>query len=292
MTDRSDQELIFPGAIIGLHGVKTDIFSFAIFPLIEPRSKWFIDIGASNGVDYDPTYCLSKDKWSGISFEATEDKYKELCKLHSGIIKINDFVTPDNIIKHLQENNVPKNIDAVSIDIDGYDYFVIKELLENGYEATCFCVECNTIFPPGINFTVLYKEKYFWNVSHFLGCSFSLYDKLFKKYGYEPVIYDWENAYYVKKENRSKFSIKDNSLMKLWKDGYWNRLDRQVVGVEGGFEWNLDFEITDLSNEEQLKFIRIHPHFRRRVENEEYVLFYDDQLNVLDKNKKLLGLGD
>ncbi len=267
--------------------VRTDVFVKQIFDKIEPANRIFINIGASNGVDYDPTYGLTNDNWSGILFEASEDKYGALCRhLPKYLIKIKECVTPDNIIPLLEKNNVPKNVGAVSIDIDGYDYFVIKSLLENGYLADSFCVECNTIFPPGINWTVLYKPGLFWSGnSHFLGCSFSLYDKLFKKYGYEVVFYDWENAYYIKKEQFSKFNITDNSLMTMWNNGYWKRPDR---GLPGGFDWNNDFNIANLAPNLQLHFIRNHAHIREHKENIEFVLFHDNEHN--NKYKELLGL--
>jgi hypothetical protein len=270
-----------------LINVRTDVFVKEIFDKIEPENKIFIDVGASNGIDYDPTYGLTLDNWSGILFEASEDKHNAMCRhLPNYLIKIKEIVTPDNIIPLLEKNNVPKNVGAISIDIDGYDYFVIKALLENGYLADSFCVECNTIFPPGINWTVLYKPGLFWaGNTHFLGCSFSLYDKLFKKYGYEVVFYDWENAYYVKKECFSKFNVVDNSLATMWNNGYWKRPDR---GLPGGFDWNNDFKIADLAPNLQLHFIRNHGHIRTHKENSEFILFHDTEYN--DKHKELLGL--
>lgn len=267
--------------------VRSDLFD-KIFQLIKPINKFFINIGASNGIDFDPTYGLTQQGYSGILFEASKDKYDGLCKHlpRQNLIKINDFVTPHNIVQYLKENNVPHDVDAVSIDIDGYDYFIIKELLENQYLPQCFCVECNTIFPPGINWTLLYKKDYFWSGNtHFLGCSLSLYDKLMKKYGYEIVHYDWENAYYIKREFIEAFKIKDNSLITMWNGGYWNRPDR---GFVGGFEWNNDFMIANLEPRLQLHFIRNHTHIRCHKENDEFLLFHDNEFNNLDINKKII----
>jgi hypothetical protein len=279
--------------MVQLVPVKTNVFNSLIFSRVKPKHKFFIDVGCSDGISFDPTFGINNDmKFSGIFFEADKNKYNKLCNNfpRNDLIKVNDLVTPNNIINHLEKNNVPKDIDAVSIDIDGYDYFIIKTLLENGYLAQSFCVECNTIFPPGINWTLLYKEGYFWSGNtHFLGCSLSLYDKLMKKFGYEIIHYDWENAYYVKRELYTQFfNFKENSLQTAWEKGYWKRPDR---GLPGGFEWNDDFVIANLDPRLQLHFVRNHSHIRTHKENEEFYLFHDNEFDSLDENKKkVLGL--
>jgi len=268
--------------------VNTNVFT-EIFKKIENPIKFFVDIGASDGISYDPTYCLSKNKWNGISFEASNEKFGALyANLHDGVTKINECVTPDNIVEFLENENAPKDMGAFSIDIDSYDYFVLRKLLENGYSFQSLCVECNTIFPPGINWTVLYKhaKQYWTGNSHFLGCSLSLYDKLLKKYGYEIVCYDWENAYYVKKEYFNSFNISDNSLGHMWHYGYWGRPGR---GDPDFFNWNDDFRIASLAPHLQLHFIRNHIHIRIHKENVDFLLFHDTEYN--DKHTELLGLG-
>ncbi len=274
---------------LGEEHVSTKVFT-EIFKKINSQSNFFIDIGASDGIAYDPTHCLSRTGWNGISFEASAEKYDALClNLHSGIIKVNTLVTPENIIELLKENRVHKKLGAFSVDIDGYDYFVLQKILEAGYSFSSICVECNTIFPPGINWTVLYKEGYFWSGNtHFLGCSLSLYDKLMKKYGYEIIHYDWENAYYVQKQDFNKFGVIDNSLLRMWSEGYWNRTKR---GYGDYFSWNNDFWITGLAPHLQLHFIRNHKHIKVHKENEDFLLFHDNEyVNEKQKYDELLEL--
>jgi hypothetical protein len=274
-----------------LNFVRTDLFLKILNKFDHKVVDQFVDIGASNGIDYDPTHCLNAQKWSGLSFELSREKFAELSRnLNQRAIPINLKVTPSNIIEYMKNANIDKNFGALSIDIDGYDFFIIKSILENGFRPEMICVECNTIFPPGIIWTVLYKENYFWEGStHFLGCSISTYDRLMKKFGYTIVCYDWENAYYVKNENASKFIDEPElaGINRFWITGYFLRPDR---GVPGGFEWNSDFEpILDKIDdpEFQVLYTKRHPHFRSKIENEDYVCYHeafekDVPQNVLD----------
>lgn len=52
------------------------------------------------------------------------------------------FVTPNNIIELFEKNKVD-NIDILTIDIDSYDYFIAKKILENSYMPKLLILEYN-----------------------------------------------------------------------------------------------------------------------------------------------------
>ena len=62
------------------------------------------------------------------------------------------FVKPENIVdlfdKILAKEGINhNNIDILTIDIDSYDYYIVKELLEHEYKPRLFIVEYNPNLP-------------------------------------------------------------------------------------------------------------------------------------------------
>ena len=54
----------------------------------------------------------------------------------------NYFITKENLIKIINK----KNIGCISIDIDGNDYWIVKEILNNKILPEIFVVEYNASF--------------------------------------------------------------------------------------------------------------------------------------------------
>ena len=95
-------------------------------------SKFFVEIG----VEFSEfnSMQLIKNGWSGIIIEARSEECKNLRTCidyffpDNEIIILNNFVTKDNLNQILTLNANNKIIDFLSIDIDGIDYYVLKNL--------------------------------------------------------------------------------------------------------------------------------------------------------------------
>ncbi len=90
-------------------------------------------------------------------------------------------------------------IQEADIDIDGYDYFVLDELLSS-FRPAIICAEINEVIPPPIKFTVKLHPSYVWGENHFLGQSICQLSLLCKKYDYILVELHYNNAFLVPKE--------------------------------------------------------------------------------------------
>jgi FkbM family methyltransferase len=134
-----------------------ELFSFK-------KDGFFIDLGAYDGIQTSNTYFLEKElNWKGICVEANENifkllqanrtseniygavtNYNGLCyfrddKIVNTGIPVNCF-TLKNI---LDSYSTPKQIDYLSIDIEGNEYTVFKDFNFNEYEIKCMTVEHN-----------------------------------------------------------------------------------------------------------------------------------------------------
>ena len=128
------------------------------------KNGYFIELGAYDGIQTSNTYYMEKNLgWEGLCVEANPRVYESLIKnLTSKNINValNDYVgecfftndkitttgirvscnTLDNILK---ENNCPKDIDYLSIDIEGYEYIVLKDFNFKEWNIGLMTVEHN-----------------------------------------------------------------------------------------------------------------------------------------------------
>ena len=122
------------------------------------------------------------------------------------------WVTRENIYNIYMEGCIrigAKNVDLVSLDLDGNDLYFCEELLENGVKPSLFIVEYNAKFPPPIKFSIDYDPKHTWLCDDYQGASLSSFTELFKKFGYFLVCCNaatGSNAFFVRTEFNEKFS--------------------------------------------------------------------------------------
>ncbi|MFT2008808.1 hypothetical protein ACMA1I_09055 [Pontibacter sp. 13R65] len=218
------------------------------------HKKIAVDIAAHDGVFMSNTYKLYKAGYSGLAVECDDVKFSSLASSYKKFGRVSlskTLVYPDNVIKLLEGNEIPYDFGFLSFDIDGYDYFVLNELLKK-YRPTLICAEINEKIPYPIKFTVRYDRNYMWEVNHFFGQSIGQLYTLCEKYDYDLVELYYNNVFLVPKE-------KNLSLTKLnpeeaYLNGYVNKSDRKKK-----FPYNKDVDVMlEMEPEEALKFLNIY----------------------------------
>ena len=126
------------------------------------------------------------------------------------------FVKPENIVdlfdKILAKEGINhNNIDILTIDIDSYDYYIVKELLEHEYKPRLFIVEYNPNLP--IDQALSYPNVEALSQSNnrkVYGASYLAMDNLIEKFGYELVhISGFCNLFYIRNEYSGLFTKPD-----------------------------------------------------------------------------------
>ena len=207
--------------------------------LLELPTKFFVDIGASNDPNESQSELLLRNGWSGLMFECNPDKFIPLTeRMREYPVKvISQKVTPDNIIQLLQDEDVPNDF-YLSLDIDGYDFYVLSKIL-TVYKPQLIISEINEKIPPPIKFTVNYDPEYWWDVSHFYGYSLAMLEDI---KGYKVESLDFNNVIMTP-------GVQEVPYADLYQNGYWN-----MAG--GRPAYNEDFDpIYTMSSEDQIKFI-------------------------------------
>jgi len=108
--------------------------------LIKNNKPYFVDIGCWEPITLNNTFYLEKNGWDGISLDIT-DLTTEWSIRKSKFVKANaleiDYATLFN------ENNAPKVIDYLTIDIEGNGdrFLTLKKVLESDREFKIITIE-------------------------------------------------------------------------------------------------------------------------------------------------------
>jgi hypothetical protein len=217
---------------------------------IQLRHRFAVDIGAGDGETMSNSYSLFKSGWEGIAAEWDGLRFAKLAYRYSGFPGarlIRARVTPDNVLDLLAASGAPKEFGFLNLDIDGYDHYVLENLL-GAYRPSLICAEINEKIPPPLKFAVQWNPGHAWAQDHFFGQSLSMLDDLAKRRGYALVGLEYNNAFLIPRELNP---VPILSAAEAYRKGYADRPDRLQR-----LPWNWDMEpLLSLSKEEAIAFL-------------------------------------
>lgn len=173
------------------------------------RNRYFIEIGASDGLENNTSWLALASKYSGLMIEgdpatAAWGKYL-VCPHNYGVEYVSMFVN-SKTIPQLTALAVHQDPDVFSLDIDSIDYYIAKTVLEAGFHPKIFVVEYNSAFGPEKSLTVKYSDDFRVNNDYgksiYYGSSLAAWRKLFTDFGYRFVTVDLRgiNAFFIAPE--------------------------------------------------------------------------------------------
>ncbi len=176
-----------------------------IFNRIGTTNKFFVEFGVGNGLENNSAYLLVKG-WQGYWIEGSErfcksirQSFKDLIANQQLTLK-NTFITAANIEDLFREGNVPTELDLLSIDIDGNDYWVWQAI--TNYRPRVVIVEYNAIYPPESSWVMQYNPSHQWKYNSHVGSSLKALEKLGHQQGYKLVgcSFSGVNAFFVRED--------------------------------------------------------------------------------------------
>lgn len=175
------------------------------------KKKIFLEIGTEDYRESNTRFLLIKKNWSGHLIESEIEHTKNIKKQSiywKYDLNVHNYqVNQKNINKIIKIINL-RSIGLLSLDIDGIDYWIWKEI--NELKPIIFVCEFNSTFGTKSEITVPYKKNFNRTKFHYsnlaFGGSISAFINLSKKKGYEFVGTNSNgvNAYFIKK-NYYKF---------------------------------------------------------------------------------------
>ena len=244
-----------------------DEFSELIESESKDTEKWFIDIGAGDGVDASNTFNLVQNKYKGHMLEVDDSKFAKLATIYQDFPDVQLYktkITPNNVVDLLSSFNLPNKVDVLNLDIDSYDFEVLEKILPK-FKFKFLILEINPLFPKSIDFSVTYDEAFEWESNQFQGASLSMFYKLLKKHNYSCVHIngafllaldsDSLNSKVLEKniselEETLKSSLKNNDP-KDWDNIYklfWSSSDEEIISHSNELFKNYNNYIIKKSN--------------------------------------------
>jgi hypothetical protein len=203
-----------------------------IFDILKIDKLNFIEIG----FDYYQNNSLAVLKRcnKGLFIDGDNKKViilKNVLKLFYPATKItvqNALVDIDNINQIKEQNfNNQEEIDFLSIDVDGIDYYLLKEI---NFKPKLICIEYNFWFGKDLSCAVPYKKNYsIDSLSNYVGASLKAITELANSKGYHLIALDSAcvNAFFIRDDLKHNFEILN--LEKSFK--YPLKFDKEFIAV-------------------------------------------------------------
>ncbi|CAN1556479.1 hypothetical protein MCERE19_02408 [Spirosomataceae bacterium] len=178
------------------------------------KNTFFIEFGVENYLESNTRFLLINNNWSGLVIDGDKSNVdfikKDNIYWRHRLLAVQSFITKDNINNILCENI--KNIDNIgllSIDIDGNDYWIWKEI--DFISPIIIIAEFNNLFGNERAVTIPYDENFTRKESHYshlyFGCSLPALYLLAEEKGYDFVGVNntCMNAFFIRKDFSEPF---------------------------------------------------------------------------------------
>lgn len=161
-----------------------------LFDEIGFRNRWFLEFGFG-AVQCNSLRLMLKEGFSGLVMDGSDENvaFFNHAAQKLGIDRakaVQAFITLDNLESLIIDNGVPREIDLLSLDVDGNDYWFWEAL--EFVSPRIVCIEYNAGLGPDLSLTIPYDpefERYSYHPSGFFhGASLAALEKLGRRKGY------------------------------------------------------------------------------------------------------------
>jgi hypothetical protein len=179
---------------------------------IDIKNKIFIEFGVENYMESNTRFLLINSNWKGLVMDGSEENINyvknDTIYWKHDLTALAKFITCENINETINSENISGNIGLLSIDIDGNDYWIWKNITV--IDADIVVVEYNSVFGDERPITVPYDASFIRAKAHysnlFYGTSLTSLCDLAQEKGYDFVGCNsaGNNAYFVKRNKLGK----------------------------------------------------------------------------------------
>ena len=228
-----------------------------ILPIL---NKTFIEFGVQDYTEANTRFLLEADNWSGMIMDGSKENMdtvrREDIYWRYDLNAVPVFITRENINTLLLKSGFDRDLGILSIDIDGNDYWVWKEI--NVMQPRIIICEYNPIFGKKEEVTTIYKADFDRTREHYsnllFGASLQALISLGKEKGYTFIgtCSNAANAFFVRND-LIKYLPKELLIDQPW----YEHKSRQARDEKGNLlfltheeEWELiqDCTIWDIKN--------------------------------------------
>lgn len=169
----------------------------------------FAELGVGDGLENN-TLILLATGWRGFWIGGEDLAFNHQLN-PKRLTYLKAWVSLENIVPLMRqgfESVVANELDVLSLDLDGNDFYFAKEILVAGIRPKLFILEYNAKFPPPIKWTISYDAKHVWDGTDYQGASLALFCELLAEFSYTLVCCNAAtgvNAFFVRNEYLPEF---------------------------------------------------------------------------------------
>lgn len=176
-----------------------------IFRRIGEGNRTFLEIGAGNGLENNSLFLLSQG-WRGAWIEGSSRKVRAAKRNVSTVVSggrlcvEQHFVTAANVDETVARLAPDRDVDLLSIDLDGNDYYILDAI--RSISPRVIVAEYNPKFPADVVWVMKYNETHRWDSTDYFGASLKALELLLASRGYSLVGCNiiGSNAFFVRSE--------------------------------------------------------------------------------------------
>ncbi|MBF0124096.1 MAG: hypothetical protein HQL60_02015 [Magnetococcales bacterium] len=162
-----------------------------IFRRIGTTNRTFLEFGVEKGLENN-TLLLTYQDWRGVWMDGSEQNVAFIEQKFAPLIQqqrlrvARQWICAETINDVIGQFSLPKDIDLISIDIDGNDYYIF-ESIECIRPRVCV-IEYNSKLPPPIMAVIRYNPEFSDGLrSDYFGCSLAALTRMANRKGYQLV---------------------------------------------------------------------------------------------------------
>lgn len=183
--------LTYEKRVFSQHG-EDGIIEFLLSFIVD-KNKTFLEIGWGNGEVNCCRNLLENLNFSGTGVDA---KFSKI--FHKNLKSISKLISLDDVDYLISLEG--KEPTVFSLDIDSFDWHLLKSMLVKGFFPKIICHEYNSILGPDKAISRKYGNHVKYNKKTLFGASISAYKKILEKnYNFITVDSSGVNAFWLKK---------------------------------------------------------------------------------------------
>lgn len=164
-----------------------------LFAALGTTTKIAVEICASNGIECNAANLIVNHGWTALLIDGDEEQLKEgrrfyarcpTTALHPPTLA-RAWITTENVNQVLQENGISGEIDLLSLDMDGVDYWIWRAI--DVIQPRVVVLEYLSPMGPERSLTVPYEAEFRSGLQQFRGASLMAFVKLGREKGYRLV---------------------------------------------------------------------------------------------------------
>ena len=164
----------------------------AVFAAIGETNRYFVEFGVGDAVECNTALLLERG-WQGLMMDLRGESKNPRATVQQEVI------CAENINALFHKYRVPAQFDLLSIDIDGNDFWVWREIAAR---PRVVVIEYNANFPPDESRVIVYDPGFVFENTDYFGASLLALERLGRRKGYTLVYCDSHgvNAFFVANE--------------------------------------------------------------------------------------------